>query len=63
MDTPFIQHSELAGYKEKVTMSECLDRYSDDLEEKDIKRLSQYNTSVYGTDQSFSSPDGNSVGS
>jgi hypothetical protein len=44
-------------------MSECLDRYSDDLEEKDIKRLSQYNTSVYGTDQSFSSPDGNSVGS
>jgi hypothetical protein len=44
-------------------MTECLDRYSDMLEEKDIKRLTQYNGSVFGTDEKFHSPDGDSVSS
>lgn len=60
-DNPFLQYSEYAGYKEELTASEVLDLYGDDLPEKDIKRLTTYNSPIYGTEEKFHSKGGESV--
>jgi hypothetical protein len=59
-DTPFIQDSDYVGYKEELTVSDVLDKYGEDLNKKDIDRLKQYNSKVFGLDAKFHSKNGES---
>jgi hypothetical protein len=59
-DTPFIQDSDYVGYKEELTVSDTLDKYGEHLGKKDIERLRQYNSKVFGLDAKFHSKDGES---
>jgi len=59
-DSPFIQDSDYVGYKEEVAVSDVLDKYGNSLHKKDIERLKQYNSKVFGTDAKFHSKNGES---
>jgi len=59
-DTPFIQDSDYVGYKEELTVTDVLDKYGENLNKKDIDRLKQYNSKVFGTDAKFHSKNGES---
>ena len=60
-DTPFLHDCDYVGYKEEMTVSDVLDKFGNDLEDKDLDRLRNYNSKVYGLDQKFHSPGGESV--
>jgi hypothetical protein len=60
-DTPFMHDSDYIGYKEELTISDALDKYGEDLDEKDVARLRQYNSKVFGYNEKFHSPGGESV--
>lgn len=59
-DTPFTHDSDFAGYKERITFTQALDEYQEDLDNDDLERLQlfAYNGSAgYGTtDTMFRSP-------
>jgi hypothetical protein len=60
-DSPFIQDGDYVGYKEEMTISDALDKFGEDMHEKDVKKLRQYNSKIFGTSEKFSSPHGESV--
>ena len=57
-DTPFIQDSDYAGYKEEMTVSDVLDRYGEDMNEEDLRKLKGNTAGVYGANAKFHSKDG-----
>jgi len=60
-DTPFLHDSDYVGYKEELTISDALDKYAEDMDEKDVEKLRQYNSKVFGYNEKFHSPGGESV--
>lgn len=60
-DTPFLHDSDYVGYKEELTISDALDKYGHHMNEKDVEKLRQYNSKVFGYNEKFSSPGGESV--
>jgi hypothetical protein len=57
-DTPFIQDSDHAGYKEEMDISTVLDKFGDYLTDDQVKRLTKRGSSVYGADAKFHSKGG-----